>query len=269
MNNPKVLVSVTCYNNEDEVIKFANQLAKLNYNNKALVVSINACDNIPELEHRLREIKMPITICNPMKNLGYLHGCMFGELEYLKNDEYDWLMISNTDIELSEDLFDKLHLGEMDEDIWEIGVDVVLKETDVHQNPFMLKRPSKLKMLILQIVYSNTFFFVLYNKLARIIKRKKTNYEKPKSIFLYSVHGSIFLIKKECAKAIHREKDYMFMYDEELFVSEIIRENNKKVFLNVQAKAIHNENQVTGKIDYNKKRKWFRESNNFILKRFY
>ena len=94
----KIAVSVICYDNEEEVLDFADKLSRQKDSEKiVLLVTCNKCMNVKKLINDLNEIKISSQIFEPGKNLGYLHGCLHGFKEF--GEEYEWAVISNTDID--------------------------------------------------------------------------------------------------------------------------------------------------------------------------
>lgn len=261
-----IAVSVVCYNNEDEVINFAESLSKQSIiNHIQLIISYNMSSNPNYLKERILSILPETIICAPPSNMGYLHGCLFGVNQTQNN--FQWILISNTDIEFQQiDFFEHL-LNGLPNDTWCIGPKIVLADSGLDQNPFLIERPSQLKVLIWSIVYSNYYLFRFYFMLNSL--RKKNDSKFNASGVVYSVHGSCFLINKELLESLNSEQSKVFMYGEELLLSEIVRENNKKVFYNSSAKIIHNENQVTHKIDYKRKQEWFHASMVYLCERFF
>ncbi|MGF7144106.1 GT2 family glycosyltransferase [Anaerotaenia torta] len=267
-----IVISVACYNNEDEIIAFAEQLSHQRISeNLCLLVSCNSCSSSSDLEKKLNDVSVQTAVYNPKVNLGYLHGCLYGLSEYSRENEYDWAMISNTDLIFEKDsFFEKFSKGINDEDIWCVGPDITLKTTGAHQNPFLILPPSNRMINTWRFAYSNPVTFNLYFWLAGVKSRlKKANNEILDSKFVYAVHGSCFLLRKECIEKIIEVKDEIFMYEEELLVAEVTKANGKKVFFDNNLSVVHNENQVTGTINNAKKHKWFKDSFYFLYKNFY
>gem|GEM_PF-1813170 len=264
----KVAVSVVCYNNENEVINFARLINKQIYDGDIkLFITLNKCKNSEKFEERVKECYFNSEVIIPNKNKGYLKGCLLGA----KNKEFDYILICNTDISFDENLISKL-VKEIRDNVWCVGPDIVLKKNGQHQNPFLVTRPSKNKIKFWRFIYSNLIIYNIYvwmhsNK-NRIVKNKVNNFTNEKKE-VYAVHGSCFLISKDCFDYIVMEKSDIFMYGEELFIAEIVRENKKKCMFNSNIKVIHNENQVTGFVGNRKKQKWLKNSFRYINKRFF
>ena len=260
-----IAVAVTCYNNEQEVMNFARALMQQTAISRIqLIVTCNSCRDISTFKKDLEQIDPLVQVYHPEKNLGYLQGCLYGVER--SNNKFRWVLISNTDISFcSNDFFERALNTDM-EDVWCIGPDIVVKKSGIHQNPFLVRRPSKSKMLIWKTAYSNSFFFSCYSLLH--MKKPHNNTSTVVSGNVYAVHGSCMLLKEDCVHAISKEAKNIFMYEEELLIAELILENGKRSFFNSGIGIIHNENQVTGKIGNKRRQKWFKKSIDYIYCRF-
>lgn len=262
-----IAVAVALYNNEKEVIKFAKSLLKQSIINRIqLLVTCNACKNIGKFKKELFGVLPSALVFYPEENLGYLNGCLFGVKK--SNIQYSWIMVSNTDIDFKQNDFFEKALNNVPEEVWCIGSDITLSATGIHQNPFLCERPSKRKLLIWNIAYSNYLFFRMYFKLSEL-KPKKSPNKKNNSGLVYAVHGSCFFLSGKCLNSILNACSGVFMYGEELLVAEIVRKNRKKIYYNSKIGILHNENQVTGKIGMKRKQKWFKDSIGYLSSRFY
>ena len=262
-----IAVAVTLYNNEKEIIGFAGSLLKQSIADRIqLLVTCNACKDPESFRKELLEVLPSALVFEPGKNLGYLNGCLYGVKEC--GQDFSWVMVSNTDIEFKEtDFFEKL-TGKVRDDIWCISPDIVLSATGVHQNPFLSERPSKKKIMIWKTAFSNRFLYRLYFKLSDL-KPRKPQRGSLKSRYVYAVHGSCFMFRKECVEKILPVCNNIFMYGEELLVAEIVRQNGKKAFFNASVGIIHNENQVTGTIGMDRKQKWFKNSFRYLTANYF
>lgn len=265
----KVAVSVICYDNEKEVLEFAKKLSEQKKSEKIiLLVTCNKCSDVKRLKSELNCIKISSMVFDPQVNLGYLHGCLFGLEEF--GEEYDYAVISNTDIDfVTYDFFEKLITNDYNRKIGCIGPDIVLKETGKHQNPFSIYRPDKKLMKLRKLVYDNYFLYNLYFMLSKIKNNISKGEIQQKKGYVYSVHGSVFILKKECIDKFLKDNIQIFMYGEELYVAEKLKENQMLLYYDNDLKIIHNENQVTGKIASRRKQEWFSQSTKFLVDRFW
>lgn len=269
MDDTNIVISVTCYNNEDEVIAFTKQMTEQSFSkNIQLIITCNSTQKYEYLKVALEQIPIITYIYNPEKNLGYLSGCLYG-VEKTKLPEHYWLMISNTDLDFPSNKFFEEMLDDVDHDVWCIGPDITLKAIGKPQNPFFTERPSKRSMVIRKIAYSNFPFYKTYFKLSDIKGRTNKIHKKNSSQYVYAVHGSCFLLNSDIVPFLIKESQNIFMYGEELLIAEVVRENEKNTYYNSSATVIHNENQVTGTIASRRKQQWFKQSTNYIYRRFF
>lgn len=267
----KIIISVVCYNNEDEIAAFAEMLNKQTMSSDIeLVVTCNLCNAPEKFRARLGEIRKGTRVFCPEKNLGYLHGCLYGVERY--GGAFDWAILSNTDITFKKESFieDLLSSCEKDNDVWAIAPNTFRSSNGVQQNPFCLSRPSCRRMWLWKTAYSTALTFSLYFLLAAIKRKiKKEEVEHIDSGYIYAEDGSFFMLHRDCIRALQGEKDDIFMYGEELLIAEIISENGKKIFYDKDAILIHNENSTTGKILSRQKQKWFKKSYRYLFQRFF
>jgi GT2 family glycosyltransferase len=91
----------------------------------------------------------------------------------------------------------------------------------------------------------------------------------PHTESVYALHGSAFLLRRECVVSLMKLESLPFMYGEELFVAETVFKNKMRMVLDCDYILYHNENQVTGKIPSKQKQKWFSDSIKTINRLFY
>ena len=266
-----IVITANCYNNEEEVIRFINTIERQSAVDEIyLAICVNKATNAKLISDHLDKSRLNGIVVDPENNLGYLHGCLYA-LERCKFDNYKWVVISNTDIEIDNiDFFKSIIETPYDRDIWCLGPDIFCPTKNSHQNPFRIDRASKDRMAFLNFVYKSRLRFETYTLLSQI----KSNVKKRTSRLLesqrvYSVHGSFFLLSKDGVKCLVDNDDPIFMYGEEALVAGLVYENKKITYYDNSLKVTHNENQVTGKIGNKKKWLWFKESFAYIGNRFY
>lgn len=263
-----IVVSVTCYENENEVLEFADKLSKQDCSESiAFLITCNKCRNIEVFRTKMEKIKLKSYVFNPGKNLGYLNGCLYGLKKYGEN--YTWAVISNTDVEFMSNRFFKNFIGEKyGTEIGCVGPDVCLQDAITHQNPFFLTRPSRRAMKLRRAIYSNYPLYSLYCLLSSMkAKLKKKTVERSGQV--YSVHGSIVVLRKKVVDALLEGENQIFMYGEELYIAEIVRKNNLISYYDKELEIRHKENQVTGKNPSRRKQEWISRSTSFLVSRFW
>ena len=270
-HSKEILILVNCYNNEKEVICFANHLSMQSFHSKILLaVTCNSTHDKKKMEDGLQKTKIAVIICDPNKNLGYLHGCLFGYRQAIAFDHFKWIMIANTDITFqSPAFFEKLLSHKFMDDIWCIAPRIVLP-SGKEQNPFLMQRPTVKKMHLWKMIESKPKCLQFYTFLSKIKNRLQTNRTKPqKSKLIYAPHGSCFLLKPDCIEILNKTYADLFMYGEEIFVAEIILKNQKKVFYEHSLLVHHHENATTKHINYQQKARFYERSFRYLINTFF
>jgi len=161
------------------------------------------------------------------QNIGYI-GCasaMFHELSQDQANKYDFVFISNVDLLLSETFFIELNPIESKTAGW-IVPSVYTIGTRKNENPFMLVRPTRLKMFLLQMLYSFPLLYGLYEFIYRFRHKEINllmNQEQGRSI--YAGHGSIMIFTKQFVLDNLDMSFPGFMYGEEIYFAELVRQS--------------------------------------------
>lgn len=267
----KILVLITCYNNDDEVIEYVKDLSRQTVvDSIQIVVTVNNVKNIAEFKDRILAVHPSIKLEFPGKNLGYLFGCLNGLKSINNIEDYEWVLISNTDITFeNEHCLQYLLENKTNPETWVIAPMVTLP-SGRQQNPFLSERPSSTKILFWQIVQGNTIPLYLYSSLANVKNRLKKNLLcNMEDRNIYAAHGSCFFVKPECAKEVQKHFGDLFMYGEELLIAEIARNNKKLIKYFPDVKVLHNENSTTKHINYKRKAIFYRQSYRYIYNNFF
>lgn len=271
----KQIVNVVInYANEEEILIYAKNVSKQTVAEYiTLVVVINKQGNtkIEDFQRQLNEVALDILIYNPNENLGYMNGLIYGYSEYSskKNDSLKWVVMSNTDIEFTSDKFFEMVLEkEYGEDIWCIGPSVYSPTKKSFDNPKSIQRYSLTGLNRRIFIFERPLLAYAYIKLA-VLKAKFTKISKNDSQPVYSVHGCFFIVRKKFADILKDRKYKALMYSEEAFISEIVRQHERKCFYDSEVEVIHNEHAVTSKIGISKKSKYLADSLRVVRDEFF
>jgi GT2 family glycosyltransferase len=272
-NMKRIINIVTCYQNELEIIEYAEELNKQQHaSDICLVVVMNKQSNIEfkEFKDTLISKRSNTLVFVPNNNLGYLNGLIFGYECYIKDHEKpDWIIMSNTDIKYSgTQFFEDFKNKNYDTNIWCVAPSVYSPENDKYENPQYLKRHT-LKSINKRIfIFKHPKLAYLYLKMSEM-KSKKAKKKKDNSQYVYSAHGCYFILNNEMAATLMEKPYGVLMYSEEAYIAEIILKNNKKCYYDNSIEVIHEGSTVTSKLNIKKKSKYFADSLNYIRKEFY
>ena len=200
---------------------------------------------------------------NGKDNRGYLGGAL--SIYNAKAQGYDFVSISNVDLELAPDFFEQLVKINVSDTGW-LAPDIYTDKINRHENPYMLSRPKKRNFFIWNIIYSNTFIDRLYHALYVLKSQKSKEYP---SCEIYAGHGSFMLFTKAFVEQYPELHFPTFMYGEEIWLAELTRAAKLGVQY-VPALLISNTGNIsTGLINQAQKSKWSKESLSFIYNQFF
>lgn len=261
----KVLIVAVNYNSYDELdgcLKSINQ-ATLQGNGLAVDVTIadNSSNYMPVDAAKYSAIRV-----NQVKfdNIGYL-----GAAQKVINKcgkEYDYVAISNVDLKMDDCFFKELCHVNLDERTAWIAPRIYSHDENRDRNPKVLGRYSKKKLKILYYMYKYPILFYLYTTTAYKRKKLAPKYDE---MDIYAGHGSFMLLTKNFFKVYDRIDYPIFLFGEELYLAELIRNKGLKVRYMPSLSLEDNEHVSTSKM---KKKFYFKcntESIKYILDTFY
>lgn len=226
-----------------------------------VVIADNTIENRQEIGTDYSSIKVQ-TITFP--NLGYF-GTALNVYNNLKK-EYDYIAISNVDLILDEEFFVQLNRAKTSGIAW-IAPDIYTPRTNTHENPNMHHRPSKCKFYVWKAIYSCSLIYRLYQQLYKIRHNKLLSVlsEMP----IYSGHGSFILLTSEFKKTFPQLQFPGFMYGEEIYLAEIIRQTSLKVLF-MPVMKIQNIGRVSvSQLPTKQISKWSKESLKILFNLFF
>ena len=270
----KILITIINYSNEEEVLKYAKLISQQTTASEICLVIINNKESdFPkvDLESELKKIDLSIELYNPKENLGYLNGVLYGYRQYVNRQiiNPEWVIISNTDIEIPDNYFFEEFLNKnYEKDIWCVAPSVYSPNKETYDNPHYVTRCSIRKINRIIWIHEHSILAFIYSNLSKI-KAKFLNTKKMDSQYVYSAHGCFFALRNEFIEKIKNNSYEGFLYSEEAYIAENISLHNKKCFYDSTLEIIHHENSVTGLLGIKKKSKYIAESLKYIRKEFY
>ncbi len=200
---------------------------------------------------------------NGADNKGYLGGAL--EIYNKKAQGYDYVSISNVDLQVEEDFFEQLVAVDTKDLGW-IAPDIYTDKINRHENPYMLTRPTKRNFCIWNIIYSCTWIYRMYYRLYVLKSQKAKNYP---ACEIYAGHGSFMLFTKAFVSAYPELQFPGFMYGEEIYMAELVRAAGLKVQYIPTLRIANIGNVNTALINQKQKSAWSKQSLHAIYNRFF
>lgn len=262
-------IAVVCvnYNSYNELEKYLASIDRSNKGVDGVTVDVFIADNSNGKEYVVNTQYENICVEQYyFDNLGYLGGAsaVINNLQDVEN--YDYVAISNVDLQLSEDFFQVLKEKKTDDETAWIAPQIYSRDEDRDRNPKVMSRYSKRKLKMLYYMYKYPSLFYLYT--ATAYKRKKLA-PKYDEMDIYAGHGSFMLLTRNFFME-YKKIDYpIFLFGEELFLAELIRNKGMKVRYMPSIRVEDMEHVSTSRM---KKKFYFKcntESIKYILDTFY
>lgn len=241
---------------------------------KYLLICVNYKSNealqqfVESVQHAAKAVEGLMTVDikiadNSENNLGYLGGAL--QIYNAKAKEHDFVSVSNVDLRMAEDFFEKLLAIDTTGIGW-IAPDIYTTKMDRHENPYMLSRPTKRNFLIWRMIYNSTLIYRIYHKLYLLKSKKKQIYP---ACDIYAGHGSFMLFTKSFIEKNPELHFPGFMYGEEIYMAELVRKAQLKVSYCPTLHIANTGNISTGLINQTQKSRWSKESLLAIRKQFF
>lgn len=235
------------YKNTDDLINFLGQTKKIKYNFKVIIVN-----NFFSLEVNTKIEEIAKTYdCDyiNINNLGYGHGNNRG-IEYAnQNYKYNFLIVSNTDVDIIE--FDISNLSSNSKSVYG---PLIKTSSNKNQNPYWVYNNKMLEYLIYKGYYKRNKFYLYFgigiNKILRELFILYLNLTRKQRYKVFSLHGSFVIFTRKSLEIIGLPYDEeMFLFAEEAHLAHVLKRNNIKSYIIKNAKIIHLEDGTIGDSD--------------------
>ena len=216
----KVAVIIVNYNDVEDTEKYVNTITKYDVINRIVVVD-NMSTTLGTFETLKKLETEKVKVIQSDKNGGYNYGNNFG-IKYLEsiNEEYDYYIISNPDISVSEEAIK--HCLQVINESSEIGI-IAPRMLNKDREP--IRRSAwKMRSFRLDVIHSTRILELLFYKMLRNGEYSKEEYEKEK-LEVEAISGAFFIIKKEVLKEIGMFDEKVFLFYEEDILAKKLSES--------------------------------------------
>lgn len=162
------------------------------------------------------------------ENLGYL-GCalrMMNEVGWGEVSASDYVAVSNVDLTLEPDFFASLCALSVKGVGW-LAPDIFTPRLQEHDNPYMLNRPTRRSFLKWCLMYAHPLIYWLTERIYLFRRSHRSLPAQP--VDIYAGHGSFMLFSGSFFARHPRLRFPSFMYGEEIFMAELIRQDGLRV----------------------------------------
>ena len=260
----KVALIIVNYNDETCTKNYVEKLKEYEIIDRIVVV-----DNLSTTTGTFENLKFleneKVKVISSDKNGGYNYGNNYG-IKYLKdnNEEYDYFIISNPDIEISKEAISKT-LEVLEEK--ENAAVAAPRMYNIQKKP--IRRSAwKKRTFWLDVVHSTRFLELLFYKVLRNGEYSENDYKK-EILEVEAISGAFFIIKNKVLNEIGLFDENVFLfYEEDILAQKLIERNYKTYSINSE-QFVHYESQTIGKtINYYNKVKQLFKSKMYYQKKY-
>lgn len=262
-----ILLACVNYNSYDELNRFLDSVERAYKNQKGINLLVCIADNSKDKQTVQTDKYSFDCEYYPFGNVGYFGGATGVFDKQSDIHRYDYVIISNVDLEIDLNLFKNLPT-QIDKSVGWLSPSILSSYENRDKGMGYSHRPSKLKLKLLKLMYRYPTLLYIVSKM--IYKRKKifqNQYVQEKQI--YSGHGSFIILTRNFFKAYPKLHYPIFLYGEEVFLGELIRLKGMSVIYNPALKIYDSEHVSTSQMPSKFRCKCQYDSITFILEKFY
>lgn len=260
----KVAVIVVNYNDVEDTLNYVKKITEYEIINRIVVV-----DNMSTTNDALEKLKVlqsdKVDVISSEKNGGYSYGNNFGikNLES-KGEIYDYYIISNPDIEVSENAIQKC-VEELEKN--EKTAVVAPRMFNSADKP--IRRATwKFRTFRRDVVHSSRILEVLCYKVLKNGEYNEEDY-KNERLKVDCISGAFFIMRRNVYEEINRFDENVFLfYEEDILAKQLLEKQYDTICLN-NIKFKHFESRTIGKtFSYYKKIKELYKSKMYYHKTY-
>lgn len=264
-----ILLLAINYNAEEALMDYLSSVGKSlgEVNNISLKIIIADNSNIP-LELSCFSEALDIHYVFTGKNMGYLGAVSYAiKKEQIVLTEYDYFIISNVDIMMDVSFFKVFSTLSIDSHVAWIANGIWSNEEKRDRNPKILERYTKKRLNIILLLYKYPILGWIY--MNTLYRRKSSNVEFCQGTEIYAGHGSFMILTKNFISKYEEIVYPIFLFGEEIYLAELIKNIGMKVCYYPQLRVFDNEHVSTSKMKKKFYYKCNREAIEYLIKTFY
>jgi len=272
-----------CYNSYTEAL---NYLSSINSNINADEVDLDLffIDNSSEVDDiAVNELKSKTYNFNlnyfKSQNLGYFPSTAAAvEKLAIHLNTYDYTIISNVDLSVSDDFFSNLKELNITQSVGAIAPTIYSKALDVDRNPKIHQKPSLLKLIFLKFLFGSSLTHLLLRlinqtrlQLRQYLKSNASTIKKldvTNNAKIYAGHGSFLILTRKLCAGLGNLDYPVFLFGEEIYVGETCIKFGLEVVYSPELVVYDSEHVSTGLMQPAAYRKFNAEALDYILKTF-
>lgn len=263
----KVLVACVNFNSYNDLERYVKSIIVAKERINDVIVDVLVADNSTKRQLIDCSAYHNISVKQvSLDNIGYLPAASEAIKQCHNLKQYDYIIISNVDVELDYHFLENLQSLKVDKTIGWIAPQIWTEEEGRDKNPKVIERYSKSKLEKIRLLYRYPMLDYIYTNTLYLKKKSRPQYNE---MDIYAGHGSFMILTKHFFD-FYKEINYpIFLFGEELFLAELNKEAGLRVRYIPYLKIYDNEHVSTSKMKKKSYYKYNLDSINYILDTFY
>lgn len=263
----KIIIVCVNYNSYKELSLYLESINNAMNNVTDSIVHVAIADNSSQRESISAEKYENLEINQYFQsNLGYLPGACNVLNNYVEVKEYDYVVISNVDLTIEESFFSNLEKKIFKDEVAWVATQIWTEQEKRDKNPKILNRCSKMKLELIRLLYKYPVLDYIYTNSLYLRKKARPQYSEQD---IYAGHGSFMMLTKSFFEEYDRIEYPLFLFGEEMFLAELIRNKKLTVRYVPDLCVIDKEHTSTSRMRKKEYYKYNLNSIDYILKNFY
>lgn len=262
-----VLIACVNYNSYRELINYLRSIETSLELVDELKVDVVVADNSTNRQNIECDIYKRLKVEQVFfENIGYLPAAASVINQRILLKQFDFIIISNVDVEVDKCFFKNLSVINNDELTGWIAPQIWTEEESRDKNPKVLERYSKSKLEKIKLLYKYPLLDYIYTNTLYLKKKSRPQYSEME---IYAGHGSFMILTKRFFDFCKEINYPIFLFGEELFLAELNRKVGLRVRYIPDLKILDNEHVSTSKMKKKIYYKYNLDSIKYILDTFY
>ena len=262
----KIAIYCVNYHSYDSLADYLSSIDRGvgNVTGRSIVKVIVADNTVPYSHVNYKAKNFELKVIPTGENKGYF-GAIRQVMEHCPPEDYDYIIISNVDILLSENFFSQLLSFKTTIDTGWIAPRIYSQTFDMDFNPQALNRYSYKKMIALRLLFKYPLLLWLKQKLLHQYREIKVHDAGP----IYAGHGSLIILTAQFFRQCGIIDYPIFLYGEEIYLAELCRTNQLEVVYVPQIEVYDIGKVSTGQIPAKQYCKYNYIAIDYLIRHFY
>lgn len=269
MTNRKILILCVNYNSDLDTKDFFFDVKSQSVSDQIQFIAVCNGSKSVLLDSMAEEYGACFSVYYCTKNDGYFNAAHDAYMSEKNKNLYQHIIVCNADVKLPDQYFFENYLREHRTGC--VAAPRITTLDQRHQNPFLKRRPKKIRLLFLKWIFKFWLVFKIYSYLSSLRQLR----ERPSAgidegyMFIYAPHGSFIIFKQSYFSMGGTLEHDSLLYGEELHVGEQVRMLGQQIEYLPDLEVLHKEHAVTSSLGLKKKAYLLHLATENILKRYY